>query len=464
MTSAFGPLHVIRRLLGAAAGLLLMLVPAVAHAQCPQAIPDPDAPPQPVNSRPGGEELLPENGHLSNATYTSDFFGFSLNLPLAAWAHMIMLPLMPSRQHALLALAYEEGTRHGTLTIAAIDPHAGMEVLSLEDQKKRIRDWAANGHNTYGGFARPEIPDYMLHSGRFSYSLRHKNDNYTAIFSTRIRNYNVKVLVTSNERAFIDKAREDVDQTHFYCTQGDGILSTTEGKTIKPVGELYEGPTVPTARADAAIKDQPALKGIPAGGVSSGVYRNPSLGVQYDLPKGWEVLSADDNAEPPRDAIGAREHDFLHACSKTLLRTASPRAGENSQLLPQETIVLRALDPTCLSMRTPASITDKRTAAEVGSSLEVLSEFGEISSHELVSISDHLFAVFHGSIGARAAGEELANRMSQSIYLTRYNKTLLVWSLIAPTQTELNAMPSTRIAFDGSAPFELRPTVTAKNQ
>src|SRR5208282_3230113 len=68
------------------------------------------------------ESLLPESGYLSDATYTSSFFGFALDLPIAAQGHLIKLLPMPEGQHALLAIGYQNGGRSGSLTIDAIEP------------------------------------------------------------------------------------------------------------------------------------------------------------------------------------------------------------------------------------------------------------------------------------------------------------------------------------------------------
>ena len=210
------------------------------------------------------------------------------------------------------------------------------------------------------------------------------------------------------------------------------------------------------------MKAKPALENIPLGGVSGGVYRNPDLGLQYEIPKGWDVAPAEANDDPPRDATALREHEFLHACSKTLLRIEQRGSGEAAHQAARPAILLRALDPSCLAMRIPSSLTDKNAVDNVSASLEVLSEFGEIASDELVSISDHLFMVFHGTVASRASNDELAQRLSQVIYATLHHKVLFVWSLMAPTSADLNAMPTTGITLDGAQPIDLRASLTAK--
>ncbi len=445
--------------LGAA---LLLGMPATTHAQCAPPIVDPDVPPRPPSARPASEELLPENGHLSNTTYTSDYFGFAFDLPIVAQGHLIMLPLMPEKQHALLALGFENANHSGTITVTAIEPRVGLEASTQEQQQQQFNSWAAAGSPQQGATLRYPIPDYLVRTGRFYFSVHHKGENYAAQYWTRVKNYNVKVLVASNDQDFLRKAKHALGAAHFYCTQDDGTLTTTDGKPVKPEGDLYMGPTVPTSLADSAIKDKPALQNIPLGSVNAGVYRNADLGLQYEIPKGWDVSPVEASNDPPRDATALREHEFLDSCSRTLLRIVQRGSSDAPHPVAKPAITLRALDPSCLSMRIPSSLTDKTAADNVSASLEILSEFGEITSDELVSISDHLFMVFHGTVAGHASSDELAQRLSQVIYATLHHKTVFVWSLMAPNSAELNALPTAGITLDGAQPIDLRASLTAK--
>ena len=440
--------------------VLLLGFATMLQAQCP--LPDPDAPPKPPSPHAADEALLPENGHLSNATYTSDYFGFAFDLPIAAQGHLIMLPLMPDRQHALLALQFENATHAGTITITAIEPHPGLEALTPEQQRQQFDDWASSGSQP-GRTLRYPIPDYMVQTtGRFYSSVRHKGQNYAALYWTRIKNYNLKILVASNDQDFLRKSKRAINAAHFYCTQDDSTLTTADGKPVKPDGDPYMGPTVPTSLATAAVKAKRALESIPLGGISGAVYRNPDLGLQYEFPKSWDVSPPEAGDDPPRDAVALREHEFLHACSKTLLRIAQPGPSGAAGQAARPTITLRALDPSCLVMRIPSSLSDKDVVDNISASLEVLSEFGEIASDELVSISDHLFMVFHGTVASHASNDELAQRWSQVIYATLHHKVLFVWSLMAPNSADLNAMPTTGITLDGAQSIDLRASLTAK--
>ena len=99
---------------------------------------------------------------------------------------------------------------------------------------------------------------------------------------------------------------------------------------------------------------------------------------------------------------------------------------------------------------------------ELAAYLEMLGEFGEIQSSDLVSASGRVLAIYHGMVGHRRAEEELPSRASQMIVATRYSKLLFLWSLIAPQGTEWKTLPPSRVTFKGEAPIVIGPALAAK--
>jgi hypothetical protein len=95
--------------------------------------------------------------------------------------------------------------------------------------------------------------------------------------------------------------------------------------------------------------------------------------------------------------------------------------------------------------------------------LEQTGEFGQIDTDQLKMVSNHLFMVFHGMVSMDQRGEDLAQRFSQTIYATRFNKLLLVWSLMAPTTSDLEQIPTDGIVLGGLPPIELHKMLRAKN-
>src|SRR3974377_1257917 len=174
---------------------LSLLSANTSQAQCAPLQPGPSR--LPVNDAPH-QPLLPESGHLSNTTYTSDFFGFSLDLPIAARGHLIKLPLMPERQHALLAIAYQDGDRSGSLTIDAIEPREGLEGFSAKQQQQQlnarvpgtIQPGTQNEPQPKVGSPgalvapqpQPGTPQFQFPSERFHSSERHKGEKHTVLY------------------------------------------------------------------------------------------------------------------------------------------------------------------------------------------------------------------------------------------------------------------------------------------
>ena len=443
---------------------LIFFTVRTASAQCPAENPQPGLLQVPTQDTARaaakaakGEPVLTEAGFLSNTHYTSQFFGFSFDLPLTVEGHEIMMPLMPEKQHALLALQFEEGQQRGSILVTAYDPVPGYDVNLPEQGQKEIDNWAKQG--TQAGRLPPlPVPPFMLRSGHFYHRFTRRGRNYAAQYWVGINNYSIRILIATNDEHFLHKAKDAMADARFYCRQDDGTLTAEDGKAVRPPGQPYFGPTVPTSRVNEALQDQPA-KNIPMGDVADGLYRNAELGFTYRLPEGWtQALPAE--GDPPLESTALREYRFLHSCSQTLLQATpadhKPAGGADP------VIVLRALDPNCLVMRTATSLTDKRAADEVAASLEQLGEFGAIGSDELVSISGHLFMVFHGTIGTAPRGEALAPRLSETMFATRYNKLVLVWSFLAQDATALHELPTGEILFESSAAIHLRTSGDAK--
>lgn len=436
------------RMLGAGVALAVMLLVYSAHdayGQC--ALARLTAEPKTCGSATE-EELLPEDAYLASDKYTNRYFGFSIDLPISS-AYRITIPVMLEKQHALLAIGFERGKHFGTLTITAEESPTELERYD-DLQGEQCNDSAG----TASQMRRP-IPGGVLRYGSFYANIHRRGGNFAHHYWARIKSYIIRVSVDSNDQEFLKESKRALIEADFYCARGDK-LTMDDGKAVVVKGEPYQGPTVPTWRVDAAIKDTPGVN-IPAGEVSDGVYRNQSLGLQYELPNGWDILETEEDAGPPRDARALREYELLRACSRVLLHAVQRGSSDAAQQSQRPSIILRAMDPSCLSVRMPASIEDKRIADEMGANLELFSEFGEIKSAAMASLAGRLFTVFRGTVGRRSPGDVLSHRMSEAILATEDRETLLMWSLMAPTASELDTLPASSIIFDDSRPIRLPP-------
>ena len=344
---------------------LLVMLLTRAGAQCGASGADAGLLPKLPAPKPApAEPVLPEAGFLTNTHYTSQFFGFSFDLPLTVQGHEIMMPLMPEKRHALLALQFEQAHQNGYIMVTAEDPKPGYDINLPEERQKELQEWSRAGTRA-GQLPLYNVPQFMLRSGRFYHRITRRGRQYAAHYWAGINNYTVNVYVATNDGDFLRKAKDAMDDAKFYCPQDDGTLLNEAGKPVKVEGHPYAGPTVPTSLVNAALRDTPA-KDIPLGDVDGLTYRNPELGFSYELPAGWKPLVTG-KGDPPMEATALREYRFLHACSQTLLQAVPQQQKPGGNIL--SAIVLRALDPSCLSMRTAASLTDKRTTDEVAAGL-----------------------------------------------------------------------------------------------
>ena len=85
-----------------------------------------------------------------------------------------------------------------------------------------------------------------------------------------------------------------------------------------------------------------------------------------------------------------------------------------------------------------------------------MGEFGDVSTDELLSLSGHLFMAFHGTIGTAPRGSDLGVRRSQTMFATRYNKLLLVWTFMAENTSALAELPSGAVTFGDAPAIQLR--------
>ena len=440
--------------------LFLLTVGGEMAGQCPVRNPDEDLPPElptVTSSTRHGEPRMPESGYLSNTSYASAYFGFIMDLPIPVDGHRIMMPLMPPGQYALLALGFQQGRRTGTLLITASEPNNPYPEMSDEERRAEFQAWA-KGQTTSQPQTRP--PDWLMRTGRFYHIAKRKGDMTTVQYWTFIKNYLIRVKVTSNDGSFLRKSKEAVDGIKFYCAQEDGTLINEQGEIVPTPGEGYQGPTIPTSVVDAALSDKPALEQIVRGDIAPGTYRNDEIGLTYTYPTTWKATRGD--PDPPAKGTGAqRTRDALDACSLTLLRLKPP-AGEPANAAARS-ITLRAIDQTCLGLPAPASVTDHFGAEELGAYLTMLGATGELRSTSLASLEGHVFAEYSGVLGEHAEGQALGERQNEAVAVTRHRKLLLVWSWVASNSAELAAMPKTSVSFEEAPPIELVPAaVVAK--
>ncbi len=404
------------------------------------------------SQRPGqshkssAEALLPESGLLTDDTYTNLFFGISLRLPMPVHGHRLMLPIRVPGEHALLALGFQEAQHYGTFVITAVTNDDADDNNITPEQARRREDEIARGKP--GASSRLEYTPPPLKLKRVD---KHAGQVHGTQFTAHLRNYTLQFTIQTNDKAFLEKARQAVEDLKVFCSDDEGGLFTTEGKPYVLHGVVSNGPTIPTAIVDEAIRKHPAQETIPAGNVSGDAIHIPELGFSYILPAGWITLKKSLTPEDVGvgDTLSERLDSFWQSCARTVLFAAEPNHAARLEL--------RVLDQTCFGLPAPAAASDSFASESLGQYLQMLGHFGKIKSNRLLQSGGRLFSVYDGTVGEGPPVSRLSRRDAEVIQITRYGKLLFAWCWSAPTTSELAQIPVSQATFGSGAAIALRP-------
>jgi hypothetical protein len=395
---------------------------------------------------------LPESGLLTDHTYTNLYFGFALQLPIPLSGHRLMLPIRLPGEHALLGIGFQKGRHYGTLVVTAGGRREEDNDMA-HDQAQQREEEMPRGKPGAVAMAPPDVAPPPIHFRRVN---KHKGDVWGTQFSARIRDYNLRFTIQTNDKSFLQDARKSVEDTRVFCTDGAGNFFTTDGKPFHVEGTATNGPTIPTAVVDEAIRTRPAEHTIPPGTLAGRQFRIPELDFSYALPASWNYTQ-----QPPpqdEDAINNQLTERLYylwrSCARTLLRG---RAANGAA-----TLELRVLDQACLGLPFPASATDYLGAESLGEYLEMLGRFGEIKSNRIVQSDGRVFTVYRGTSPAAPEEHQLERRYNNAIVATRYNKLIFAWLWSAPTGSDFQQLPASEVKFGDAAPIMIGPEMSEK--
>jgi len=400
--------------------------------------------------RSSAEALLPESGLLTDDTYTNLFFGISLRLPLPVHGHRLMLPIRVPGEHALLALGLQDGQRYGTFEITAVGNDDADDNNITPEQARRREDELARGKP--GASSRLEYTPPPLKLKRVD---KHAGQVHGTQFTAHLRNFTLQFTIQTNDKPFLEKARQAVEDLRVFCSDDEGRLFTTDGKPYVLHGVVSNGPTIPTAIVDEALRKHPAQETIPTGTVSGDAIHIPELEFSYTLPAGWITLTKSLAPEDVGvgDTLSERLDSFWQSCARTVLfATSGPDHVAKLEL--------RVLDQTCFGLPAPAALSDWLGSESLGQYLQMLGRFGKIKSNRLMQSGGRLFAEYEGTVAAGPPVSHLSQRDAEVIQITRYGKLLFAWCWSAPTMGDLDKIPVSRVTFASGATIPLRPADT----
>ena len=196
--------------------LISLVVCCVAlQAQCPP----PSQSAFGSKSKSSAEALLPESGLLTDDTYTNLYFGFSFRLPMSLQEHRLMLPLSAPGEHALFAMGFQDNRRYGTLEVTAGGNSAEYDQRITPDQMQQREEQIARSKS--GPAYRP---DYTPAPIKLKRKNKRGGEDHATQYSARIRDYDVRFTIQSNDKAFLDKARQAIEAVKFFCTDDSGQI------------------------------------------------------------------------------------------------------------------------------------------------------------------------------------------------------------------------------------------------
>jgi hypothetical protein len=393
---------------------------------------------------------------LTDDTYTNLFFGISFRPPISVSGHRLMLPIRVPGEHALLALGFQQGPNYGTFVVTAVANDDEDDHNMTPEQTQQREDDIARSKPGAGPAGRLEYAPAPIKLKRVD---KHVGQVRGTQLTTHLKNYTVQFTIQTNDKPFLEKARQSVEDMRVFCTDDAGRFFTVDGRTFAPRGGVTNGPTVPTAIVDDALRSHPAEQTIPPGAVNGGVFHIAQLDFAYRLPAGWIALEKSPLPEDVGvgDTLSERLDSFWKACARTVLFAAS---GPDHVAR----LELRVLDQACFGLPAPASVTDSLGSEALGQYLQMLGRFGKIKSNRLVNSAGRVFSVYEGTMAAGPPVSRLSQRDAEVLQITRYGKLLFAWCWSAPTMSDLLRVPLSEATFGSGRPVAISPIIaTSQN-
>ena len=361
------------------------------------------------------ENVMPEEGTLGEGIYENRYYGVRMDIPRVNAIRRQRLRLMPTGIHALLALEIENRMHTGYLVAYATDASSGDTVDALQAANEEVKNAAKQGKNVLAG-----PMERSGRQGRFWVVVEQGPDplRRTLIYFIPRREALLKFAATSDD-----------DEMFKNMSISFGHLFFTEGRVAKNVEHEYMGPTIPAKLVDDAIATRPGAGFADAGLWKENAYLDPTLGLEFPLPKGWEALDAQAgealyermHAPAVDDKSGVREHALFRACSKPLFFLHEQKEGAEAQ-----TASLFVVDQHCMKVQFPAA----ENVAKMGdfaSGLSLFQEFGEARSAGMVKVNDRSFVTLQGELSFAGPDPKLQKRSWQKAYVTPFHDKLLIW-------------------------------------
>jgi hypothetical protein len=375
------------------------------------------------------ESLLPESGSLSPTAYTNHYYEFQFQFPAASDNTPLRTRLQPRGAHALLAMVFQNQQVTTEVSIRSFDATFGR-VLDPAAAAQEVVDEVAHKREALG---LEPLPIRVEKSGEFYYVEQYK------YAEKRLR---IDLFFSRRDHLLhLSTSTGAPDQEKFKRWLLHAIRDYTSNSADDAT---YFGPTVPDAVVEETIATKPGVKLSADATLTVSSYQNKTLELRFRIPAGWKAADPQSPGEARRFQVKAseaelatREHQFLSACSKPLLRLTGP---------PNQSMLLIAIDPKCLQLSFP-DVKDARAAAEFEHLLLAYPDFGGVRGTGFTQIAGQPFFKVRSLLPDQADTDGMRRRLTQVAYVTARNGQMLLWFFVGRSESELPPFDSTALEF-----------------
>jgi hypothetical protein len=395
-------------------------------------------------------QTVPEAGFISPDKYTNAFFGFSMPLPQDSAFREFQLP-SNGASHSLFGLKAEK-FGSSAITGPKISLTAFTIVATQMNGASSEQARTAASEPKAQDLKKTEIDGKEFWKGESQErSSAGKVRNVTYV--TAINGYLLKFLIVSFDGKLTEALQHCIEAAKFFDPVKAQEMAGPNSRAYNPVAPRNPNPLVaPSGNRIGQLS---------TGVVSGNTYGNDALGFTYEFPAGWvvsdkaiqgKVMEAGHQFAWGDSPSAAREHTAFQKCGRVLLMaTKYPEGTKTEEYNPLVTVI--AVDSACSpGAGFPSSIDDHVAIREAAQQLvrsfagTPFVSKGKNSVNAFV-VQGHVMLEISGSFQVNPPGSNTPLDIYTSIDVAQLNGYLVGWGFVSGSQTGLQELKNTKIAF-----------------
>lgn len=386
---------------------------------------------------------VPESGFISPDKYTNAFFGFSLPLPQDPAFRAFQLP-SKGASHSLFGLQAQ--TKNGLGLTAFIVIASQMNGASSEEAReaasrlkaKDVKKTELAGREFWKGESQENGTGGKMRS---------------ILYATAIAGYILQFQITSFDGKLTKELEHCVEAVQFFDPAKAQDMAGSNSRTYNPVAPRNPNPPVPPSSS--------RIGQLSVGVVSGNTYKNDALGFSYEFPAGWVIndkaiqdktMEAGHQFAWGDSPSAAREHAAFQQCGRVLLMATKYPEGTKTEGY-NPLVVVIAVDSACSpGAHFPSSIDDHDAVKEAAQQLvhaftgTPFVSKGTNSVRAFV-VQGQVMLDVSGSFQVNPPGSNTPLDIYTSMDVTQLNGYWVGWAFASGSQSGLQEMKNTKIAF-----------------